>query len=380
MKFIIFQMKGPTSGGVTGGAEKYSEELAKVIISMGYEVEIYCGRDKDEQELPKFEERLDKIKVRRFDSPFHFLPLSIFSMHWYYLTKARRNTDYIIENQSVIPMFASIYNKTLFTIIHHLTGKDYIRKQGYIKGIIGIFLEDLLMPFLYRKQNVLTVSRHSKRRIIAAGFKADKISIIPPIVENLAKNIIYENKRKNIISYIGRYTGKGGNKRVDHVIEVMLEVLKTVPDAKLIIGGSMKKKEELIALINQYHLQDVVEFRGFLTDEEKADLLSQSKIFASPSYQEGFGITYIEAHAFGTPVVGYEIEELDTVPEDSGIMVKKDDKHQLAQAIVRLLQNETDWQEMSAGAVRNAEKYGVEKVRAEYREYLSGLLKAKQNL
>lgn len=49
MKIVIFQMKGPTSNGVTGGAEKYSEELAHVLESMGFEIEIYCGRDKDEK-------------------------------------------------------------------------------------------------------------------------------------------------------------------------------------------------------------------------------------------------------------------------------------------------------------------------------------------
>lgn len=363
-------MKGPTSQGITGGAENYSEELANILEKMGYTVEIYCSRDKGEQNLPNYEQRTEKISVRRFNSPLNFLPLSIFPMHWYYLTKGRRNSNYVIENQSVIPMFTPIYKERLFTIIHHLTGKDYIRKQGFIKGVIGIFLEDVLMPWLYRKENILTVSQHSKESIIAVGFKKDKISIIPPIVPTNPEKIDYRSDRQNLISYIGRYTGKNGNKRIDAVIEVMPEIVKHVPNAKLIIGGSMKKKEELIDIINKNQLQDVVEFKGFLSDEEKAELLSQSKIFASPSYQEGFGITYVEAQGYGTPVVGYEIEGLDTVPPESGFMVEKDDKVALANAIIQLLTDDDLWNEKSLGALRNASKYQSEKVQKEYRAYL----------
>lgn len=374
MKIIIFQMKGPTSNGVTGGAEKYSEELALILEKMGFEVEIYCGRDKGEKFLPIYEQRTDKISVRRFSSPLNFLPLSIFLMHWYYLTKGRTNSNFLIENQSVIPMFTAIYKESLFTIIHHLTGKDYIRKQGIIKGLIGIFLEDKIMPWLYRKQNILTVSEHSKDSIVAVGISKDMISIIPPIVQNVGNSVNYPVKRKNIISYIGRYTGKLGNKRVDVIIEIMPEILKHVPDAKLIIGGSMKKKEELLEIIEKNNLQSVVEFRGFLTDDEKAQLLSQSKVFASPSYQEGFGITYIEAQGYGTPVVGYEIEGLDTVPPESGFMVPKDDERALISSIVKLLSDKELWQIKSYGALNNASLYQVDRIQKQYQDYIEKIL------
>ena len=367
-------MKGPTSDGVTGGAEKYSEELANVLYKMGYEVEIYFGRDKGEKSLPSYEKRTKKITVRRFNSPLNFLPLSIFSMHWYYLTKGRKESNYLIENQWVIPMFTPIYKDSLFTIIHHLTGKDYIRKQGKIKGSIGIFLENILMPLFYKKQNILTVSEHSKESIIEVGFDKDIISVIPPIVQVNNTSISYSSNRKNIISYIGRYTGKMGNKRIDDIIEIMPEILKHIPDAKLIIGGSMKKKEELLEIVVQNNLQNFVEFKGFLTDMEKAQLLSQSKVFASPSYQEGFGITYIEAQGYGTPIVGYEIEGLGTVPPESGFMVKKDDKKGLASSIIQLLDNKEIWQMKSNGAIDNAALYKVDKIQNEYHDYIEKVL------
>ncbi|TRW74001.1 glycosyltransferase family 4 protein [Lactococcus lactis] len=373
-KIIIFQMKGPTSQGITGGAENYSEELANILEKMGYTVEIYCSRDKGEQNLPNYEQRTEKISVRRFNSPLNFLPLSIFPMHWYYLTKGRRNSNYVIENQSVMPMFTTIYKESILTVIHHLTGKDYIRKQGKIKGSIGIILENILMPLIYRRQNILTVSQHSKESIVAVGFNKNKIKVIPPIVQKSPTNVLYSSKRKNIISYIGRYTGRTGNKRIDDVVEIMPMILKKIPDAKLIIGGSIKRKEELTEIINKNNLQSSVEFKGFLKDDEKSDILSKSKVFASPSYQEGFGITYVEAQSYGTPVVGYEIPGLDTVPPEAGFMVEKGNKYKLASSIIELLDNNEVWESKSKGALDNASLYRSDRIKSEYQKYLEQII------
>lgn len=371
-------MKGPTSNGVTGGAEKYSEELANVLEMMGFEVEVYCGRDKGESDLPSFEQRSEKISVRRFNSLFNFLPFSIISMHLYYIFKGKRSSDYIIENQSVIPLLTPIYKKSLFTIILHLTGKDYIRKQGLVKGSIGIFLEDYLMPLVYKHQDILTISNHTKTGLESIGFNEEKISVIPPIVNKINAKHSYSRNRENIISYIGRYTGVGGNKRIDDVIEILPEVIKAVPNAKLIIGGSMKKQDELLAIIERLNLQKYVEFKGFLTDEQKAEILAESKVFASPSYQEGFGITYIEAHGFGTPVVGYEIEGLDTVPKESGFMVAKGDKKALANSIIQLLSDEHVWESKSHGALKNASLYETSGVQKEYQAFFKKILKQRK--
>lgn len=370
-KIKIFAFKGPESNGVSGGIEVYEKEFANVLENMGADVEIYCGRDKNEENLPSFERISEHITVRRFDSPFNFLPFCLFPMHWYHLTKGRKDTDFVIENQSVIPMLTPLFYKdTLFTIIHHLTGRDFIRKQGRIKGTIGYFSENFILPHMYKHQPILTVSEHSKNDIVSAGLKANNITVIPPIVQTSGLDHSYTDERKNIISYIGRYTGKNGNKKINHIIEIFPQILKEVPDAKLIIAGSMKKENELIELVNKLKLNEYVKFKGFISEYEKAEILAQSKVFASPSYQEGFGITYIEAHSYGTPVVGYKIEGLDTVPSNAGIMVLRDDKNLLVKGIIKYMKNSNFWEEQSLNSRKNAMKYSYGSVEKMIKKYI----------
>lgn len=374
-RIVIFALKGPESNGVSGGIEVYEEEFAKTLEKMGMKIEIYCGRDKHEEKLPSYEQLTDNITVRRFDSPFNFLPLSMIPMHYYYLRKGKKNTDFVIENQSVLLMGVPFYKNSILTIIHHLTGKDFIRKQGKIKGSIGYIAERFIFPKLYRNQNLLTVSEHTKNEISNVGFNSNQIKVIPPIINTKGKEYTYHSKRANIVSYIGRYTGREGNKRIDHVIEVFPQILKEIPDAKLIIAGSIKKENELKSLVQSIGIEKTVEFCGFVDEKEKAEILSSSKVLASPSYQEGFGITYIEANSFGTPIVGYEIEGLDTVSKTSGIMVKKDDKEQLAKSIISLLRDDQVWRGYSLGALENSKKYAQESIQKQLITYITSIIK-----
>lgn len=75
------------------------------------------------------------------------------------------------------------------------------------------------------------------------------------------------------------------------------------------IGGSGPAEKELAELCVQLGLNKQISFLGRVSDIEKQQLLTQADLFVMPSYQEGnslegFGISYVEASAFGLPSVG----------------------------------------------------------------------------
>lgn len=373
-EIVIFALKGPAFGTMSGGSEVYLAEIAHAISEMDYKVTVLAGKDKDEESLPDLEVLSEKLVIRRFKSPLGFLPFVVFPIHKYYKDNLKHLKPKIIEYQTVVPLFTNKYKEMKGLVVLHLTGKDYIRKQGKIKGGIGYFLETKIMPHLYKNKNILTISTHTKKQLVNIGFNNNKISVIPPVIDSMTEDYKVIPKRSNIVSYIGRYTGRGGNKRIDDVIEIFPDVLKKVPDAQLIIGGSMKNEEELRQLVKNLNLEDNVKIKGFVDAQTKREILSETKVFASPSNQEGFGITYVEANSFGTPVVGYEIEELDTVPGYAGIMVPQNDKIQLAENIIYLLTNESKWREYSKGALKNAARFDKENVTNDLQIYIKKIL------
>ena len=87
------------------------------------------------------------------------------------------------------------------------------------------------------------------------------------------------------------------DKRFDEIINSFREH----PDKQLIIGGSGPKEEELKSLASD---MDNVEFRGYLGESEKRELLGSAKALVYAAVNEDFGMVPIEAYASGTPVIG----------------------------------------------------------------------------
>ncbi len=78
---------------------------------------------------------------------------------------------------------------------------------------------------------------------------------------------------------------------------------------------------------------------GFISDEEKRDLLAAGDIFCMPSCTDSFGIVYLEAWANGVPVIGARAGGVPAVIEDGsdGFLVRFGDVAALAGIIARLL-------------------------------------------
>ena len=67
---------------------------------------------------------------------------------------------------------------------------------------------------------------------------------------------------------------------------------------KLVLAGIVRSDEELKRLHSWIGDSSNIEYKGYITEEEKIDLYSRAKVFALPSTNEGVGIVALEAAAF----------------------------------------------------------------------------------
>ena len=117
----------------------------------------------------------------------------------------------------------------------------------------------------------------------------------------------------------------------------------------------MRKKLEAMA-------GPTVEFTGFLTDEEVADLLARCRGFLFPGLED-FGIAPVEAQAAGRPVValgrgGTAETVIDGV---TGVLFEEQSVEAVIAGIRRLERMRID----SSACRRNAERFGPERFRTE---------------
>jgi glycosyltransferase involved in cell wall biosynthesis len=111
-----------------------------------------------------------------------------------------------------------------------------------------------------------------------------------------------ELRGRRIVLFLSRIDRKKG---LDLLIPAFHDVLKSVPEAALVIAGDGDRalietiREQCCALA----IEDSVYWPGFLDGEAKLGALGEAEVFVLPSYSENFGIAVIEAMAAAVPVI-----------------------------------------------------------------------------
>jgi len=178
---------------------------------------------------------------------------------------------------------------------------------------------------------------------IAPGIDVDHFC--PQDSTALRKELKLENKR--VIVSVGRFVHRKGQ---DHLIQALPQILKSVPDAHILMVGQGPYLSHLQKLVARYNLMDHVSFIGRIQYAQLPQYICAGDIFAMPSRSrffglevEGLGIVYLEASACGLPVIagssgGAPDAVLDGV---TGFVVDGENNEEIAAAAIRLL-NDVD--------------------------------------
>jgi phosphatidyl-myo-inositol dimannoside synthase len=91
---------------------------------------------------------------------------------------------------------------------------------------------------------------------------------------------------------------------LDTLINAMLTLRQSHPDAVLYIAGSGPERPTLEAMVSAHGLTDTVRLSGYLPDDDLPLAYRAADLTVVPSLAlEGFGLTAVESLASGTPVV-----------------------------------------------------------------------------
>ena len=120
-----------------------------------------------------------------------------------------------------------------------------------------------------------------------------------------------------------------------------------------IAGGGLIPQYE--RYIREHGLTDVIDIRGFVTEDEKDHLLRSARLCLFIPLAEPFGLVAVEAMVRGTPVVASDHGGPAEVVEDgvSGALVDPYDPEAIAEAVARLFDDD-GWESMSHAATLRA--------------------------
>jgi phosphatidyl-myo-inositol dimannoside synthase len=164
-----------------------------------------------------------------------------------------------------------------------------------------------------------------------------------------------------VILMVSRWVASERYKGADDLIRAMPELVASFPGLRLVAVGSGDDLPRLKEIAAGLGLGITVKFFERISREQLAACYARATIFALPSTGEGFGIVFLEAMAFGLPVVGAAAGGVTDIIKDgmNGLLVPGNDATALVRSLDRLLRDETFRSALG--------KRGAEIVRQKYR-------------
>jgi glycosyltransferase involved in cell wall biosynthesis len=141
-----------------------------------------------------------------------------------------------------------------------------------------------------------------------------------------------------VIGHAARITPWKGQ---HHLLESFGKIAKRYPQARLLLVGSAifdhdDYEKHLQARTKELGLEDKVIFAGFRNDLPQ--ILNAMDIFAYPSVEKDTSpLALLSALSCGLPVLAFDIEGIQEVLEEIGVIVPVRDEEKMAQALERLI-------------------------------------------
>jgi phosphatidylinositol alpha-1,6-mannosyltransferase len=145
-----------------------------------------------------------------------------------------------------------------------------------------------------------------------------------------------------VVLAVARLVASERYKGIDELIQALPRLAPAVPDLHLVVVGDGDDRARLEQVAASAGVRDRAVFLGALEREDLIACYRHADVFALPSSGEGFGLVFLEAMAFGKPVIGGAHGGTPDVIEDgvTGFLVRQEDTERSAEVLRRLLTDE----------------------------------------
>lgn len=277
-----------------GGMEIRYKRIADRLVSRGHEVDVMCIGHLNT--LDK-KENIDGVNVNRVVlDPNHYKngifgrKISTMFKFYYGIKKEVKNKSYdivIFGQFALVPMFFSkrILNKSTTTFV------DFVEYRFS-------FLWKLINKQIFKSTDKISCISDNVRNVILKNHKyldPDKIITISNSVDMRD----FKNLGDEYYLFIGRLEP---HKNPDKAIKAVLGYNEKNPQKAYplhIVGDGVMFKE----LSEEYGENPMIIFHGFVSEQEKIDIMSRGRLLVFPSDREGLPGVFVEAIGAEMPIL-----------------------------------------------------------------------------
>jgi glycosyltransferase involved in cell wall biosynthesis len=365
-----------------GGAETYLQAISERLVRDGHEVtvattdatDVQCFWDPHQPRVPDQASTINGVRVVR--SPVGHLPLAPWSYHLLRrlatdLARAPVNTRPVLDRLVPYIPWVPTLEQTLgelpagFDLVHGvnislewplIAGWRYARRQGlpFVATPLLHFGETAVQRF-YTMPHQMAVLRDADRVVVLTGIEGrelEELGVPGERISRLGAGVDLDRLQGGdgarfraqhgidgpVVTFLGRVVDDKG---AVNLVQAMQSLWRRGRNATLVIAGPAVQPSSFERIYNGLPDSDRMRIlrMNLVADAVKQDILAATDLFAMPSRVDSFGIVYLEAWAYGVPVIGCQAGGVPDVIDDGkdGLLVPFGDPATLASAIETLL-------------------------------------------
>ena len=357
-----------------GGSERYAHALANALARRGHDVDVFALGDPEVLANSSLHDRVSVTFVAR-----RHRPLVTFETLYYSLL-ARRAIDfdaYDVIHGTLMPASPIALTirppSTPLIVTSHGTSIGEVRSHklelptDYLKKLLFHPMNVLMdVPTALRAARVIAISSIAEREL-GRWYPVDEDALVH-VPHGVDSDRFHPDVRHHpavsedcfTLLHVGRLVSR---KHVDLALEALAGLDRN--DVELLIAGTGPHTDRLNARVEELGVADQTSFLGYVPDDDLPSLYASSDVFLFLSRYEGFGLTFLESMAAGTPVIGTPVGGFpDVVTDGEEGVVVDDDSEAVGSAIDRLAETPRRTSQMGEKARSVAEQRTWETVAA----------------
>jgi glycosyltransferase involved in cell wall biosynthesis len=318
------------------GIGTYIRGLLHALADLGGEEYVAFGPDGIASMLPRGVEHVvvdaPKYSLRELFAIGRSTPLDLFHAPHY-----------------VVPLVRVPFVVTIHDLIH----------LHHRNALARLYARTMISRAVRKGRRVITVSNAVRDDIVQTFGEGEKIEVTPNGVDPIftptgrgailseAKDLIRGDPSPSARLRMteGRYFLFVGNDKPHKNVARLVEAFASVPGPQLVlVGGAFER----------FRNRDRVVLAGFVSSDQLAALYRGAIALLIPSLEEGFGLPALEAMACGTPVITSNSLALVEITGDAALHVDARSVAAIADAMTRVMRDETLRGSMIARGVERA--------------------------
>ena len=300
--------------------------------------------------------------------------------------------DYLIQESAQYDIYHSqdcISSNALKVLRDQKKIPHFIRTVHHIDEFNSPYLQECHDRSIVEPDLALCVSQYWQQElqqqyqidtpIIINGVNLERFSSEPNGIETELKQKL--GIRNNGLVYL-TIGGIEPRKNSLHLLQAFIEVLKTHPQAQLIIAGGETLFDyepyriKFFDLVKEHNLTigESLILPGVIPDEEIPILYRCADAFVFPSIKEGWGLVLLEAIASGLPILTSNIPPFtEFLDQDSALLVDPNSPQEIASAMLDIQVRDTQ-AKLTQNATKIPSQYSWQKSAQLHLKHYTNLL------